>query len=54
MCQIECRARKEVMAEAVSMACYLINRSPSAVLDGKLAQEVWIGNEVDYFRLRVL
>ena len=35
------------------MACYLINRSPRATLDGKVAEEVWIGNEVDYSGLRV-
>ena len=27
------------------MACYLINRSPRATLDGKVAEEVWTGNE---------
>jgi hypothetical protein len=36
-------------ADAVSMACYLINRS----LDRKVAEEVWTGNEVDYSSLRV-
>jgi hypothetical protein len=40
-------------ADAVSMACYLINRSPRAALDGKVAEEVWTGNEVDYSGLRV-
>ena len=35
------------------MACYLINRSPRAALDGKVADEVWTGNEVDYSGLRV-
>ena len=44
---------KKFWAEAVSMACYLINRSPKATLDGKVAEEVWTGNEVDYSRLRV-
>jgi hypothetical protein len=37
----------------VSMACYLINRSPRVALDGKVAEEVWTGNEVDYSGLRV-
>jgi len=32
----------------VSMACYLINRSPRVSLDGKVPEEVWTGNEVDY------
>ena len=35
------------------MACYLINRSPRAALDGKVADEVWTRNEVDYLRLRL-
>ena len=40
-------------ADAVTMACYLINRSPKAALDGKVAEEVWTGNEVDYSSFRV-
>jgi hypothetical protein len=39
--------------DAVSMACYLIKRSPRVALERKVAEEVWIGNEVDYFGLRV-
>ena len=35
------------------MACYLINMSPRAALDGKVSKEVWTGNEVDYSGLRV-
>ena len=35
------------------MTCYSINRSPKAALDGKVAEEVWTGNEVDYSSLRV-
>ena len=34
------------------MACYLINKSPRETLDGKVAEEVWSGNEVDYSRLK--
>jgi hypothetical protein len=40
-------------ADTVSMTCYLINRSSRAVLDGKVVEEVWTGNEVDYSSLRV-
>ena len=40
-------------ADVVSMACYLINRSPMVVLDGKVVKDVWAGNEVDYSNLRV-
>ena len=39
--------------KSVSMACYLINRSPRAALDGKIVEEVWTGNEVDYSRSKV-
>ena len=44
---------KKFWADAVSMACFLINRSPSIPLDGKVAEEVWTGDVVDYSGLRV-
>jgi hypothetical protein len=40
-------------ADAMSMVCYLMNKSPSAALDEKVAEEVWTSNEVDYSGLRV-
>jgi hypothetical protein len=40
-------------ADAMSMVCYLINRSPRVKLGGKVVEEVWTGNEVDYSGLRV-
>ncbi|GMJ01283.1 hypothetical protein HRI_003797500 [Hibiscus trionum] len=43
---------KNFWAEAVSMTCYLINRSPRASLGGKVAEEVWTGNVVDFSHLR--
>ena len=39
---------KRFWAEVVSMACYLINRSPRASLGGKVAEEVWSDNVVDF------
>ena len=40
-------------AEAVNHACYLVNRSPSRVLDYECAEEVWSRKPVDYSNLRV-
>ena len=40
-------------AEAVSVACFLINRSPRVALNGKVAKEVRRSNAVDYSNLRV-
>ena len=31
----------------------MVNRSPSATLDGKVAGEVWTGKEVDYSTLEI-
>ena len=44
---------KKVWVEAMNMTCYLINRSPRASLDGKVADEVWTDSSVDYSGLRV-
>ena len=44
---------KKFWAEVVNMACYLINRSPRAALDRKVADEVWTSSPVDYSGLRV-
>uniref|UniRef100_A0A2N9GF09 Integrase catalytic domain-containing protein n=1 Tax=Fagus sylvatica TaxID=28930 RepID=A0A2N9GF09_FAGSY len=40
-------------AEAVYMTCYIINRSPRVAFDGKVAEEVWTGQEVDYSFMRI-
>ena len=40
-------------AESVNYAAYLINRSPSTVLDGRCAEEAWSGKDIDYSTLKV-
>nr|GEY95986.1 hypothetical protein [Tanacetum cinerariifolium] len=40
-------------AEALNMACYLINRSPATAIDCKTPIEVWCGKPVDYSKLYV-
>ena len=54
MYQIESGLEKKFLAKVVSMACYLINRSPRVALDEKVAEEAWTSNDVDYSRLKVL
>ncbi|KAE8707081.1 hypothetical protein F3Y22_tig00110387pilonHSYRG00804 [Hibiscus syriacus] len=44
---------KHFWAEAVNMACYLINRSPRASLAGKVAEEVWTGHDISFDNLRI-
>ena len=44
---------KKFWPEAVNMACYLINKSPRAALDRRVADEVWTSSLVDCSGLRV-
>lgn len=44
---------KSLWAKAVNIACYVTNGSQWVALYGKAAEEVWIGNRVDYFVSRV-
>ena len=38
------RLSKSFWAEAASTACYLINHSPSVVIENNTSQEVWSGS----------
>ena len=40
-------------AEAASVACYFINRSPNSAIDFKILEEVWTVKPVDYSNLRI-
>ncbi|KAK4397893.1 hypothetical protein Sango_1264800 [Sesamum angolense] len=51
--RLKARLPKSIWAKAVSIACYLINRSPRASLGGKVTKEVWIDNPGDFDHLRV-
>eukprot|EP00253_Pinus_taeda_P007487 PITA_07487 len=44
---------QEFWAEAVDTACYLVNRSPSSMLEDKNPQEVWTGKKPSLSHLRV-
>ena len=37
----------------MNMACYILNQSPRAALDEKVAEEVWTRKEVDYSFMRI-
>eukprot|EP00253_Pinus_taeda_P034604 PITA_34604 len=44
---------QEFWVEAVETACYLVNRSPSSVLEDKTPQEVWTGKKPSLSHLRL-
>ncbi|GJZ97608.1 gag-pol polyprotein [Tanacetum coccineum] len=44
---------KSFWAEAVNTACYVINRSPSTVVELKTPMEMWTGKPVDYSDLHI-
>ena len=40
-------------AEAMSTACYLVNRSPSTAIDFKTPEEIWSGRPPKFENLRI-
>ena len=47
------RLRQEFWAEVMEIACYLVNISPSSVLEDKNPQDVWTGKKPSLSHLRV-
>eukprot|EP00253_Pinus_taeda_P021916 PITA_21916 len=45
--------QNELWEEAISTACYLVNRSPSVKINCKIPEEVWSGQSCDYSHLRI-
>jgi len=44
---------KDFWAEALNMACYIVNRAPSAAIDFKTPEEVWSGTPADYSNFKI-
>ncbi|KAG8473058.1 hypothetical protein CXB51_035009 [Gossypium anomalum] len=44
---------KSFWAESAFTACFLINRSPSIVIEKNTPQEVWPGNPIDYSDIKI-
>lgn len=44
---------KGLWATPLNMTFYLVNKSPRALLDAKVAKEVWIGNPISLSNLRI-
>ena len=50
---LNCKLGKRFWTEAVQTAVYLINRSPTSSLNGKILVVLWFGEELNVTRLRV-
>lgn len=46
------KTTKNILGEAIKIACHLINRCPSSSLDNKVLEQVWLGHVPDYSHLR--
>ncbi|KAL5806266.1 hypothetical protein ACOSQ4_028999 [Xanthoceras sorbifolium] len=44
---------KDFWAEAISTACFLVNRSPYTTIEFKTPEEVWSGKPADYSNLKI-
>jgi transposase InsO family protein len=44
--------QQELWEETVTIACYLVNRSPSITIECKILEEVWKGHPCNYSNLK--
>ena len=44
---------KDFWVEAISMACYIVNRAPSAALNFKTPEELWLDIPADYSDFKI-
>ncbi|CAA7396466.1 unnamed protein product [Spirodela intermedia] len=44
---------KDFWVEAIHTTFYLVNKSPSTVIELKILEEVWFGSLIDYSHLRI-
>ena len=44
---------EEFWAETVNHASYLVNRSPSIIIDLQISEEIWCGESMDYSTLQI-
>ena len=44
---------KDFWIEMISITCYIVKRSPSATLDFKTPEKVWLGTSANYSDLKV-
>jgi hypothetical protein len=47
------RLGQEFLAEAMGIACYLVNKSASSSVDDKTPQEVWSGKEPSLTHIKI-
>ena len=47
------RLPRSFLLEAISTACYLINRSPASAIGLKTLMEIWLGHPANHENLRI-
>jgi len=44
---------KEFWAKAINVTCYVVNLAPSITINLKIPEEEWLGEKVNYSRLKI-